>query len=207
VEPSGSNTSEAVRSVLLGVHHRAKNISHFLLGREYDREARGEVLRMAAFFEGEAARLRGIVKSTALPRVEPEADRNPIPNFGECYDCRNQAVWYMVRNEVWGEAWPDYLKLRTQLRLQNQGKPVHLLLCFKCLSKRLGRELTIDDFDLNIVSNHGILLGFELGIQYEMGHRQGVGNLCGSGSTPGTLDSSGADPQGAVEAPQDQPQA
>lgn len=192
-----------LRAVLLGVHHKAKNISQFLVGKEYDKLVREEAFRMADFFEGEAARLRGILKSTSRPRepqVAPGAVLDPIPQPGQCYDCRKQTPMYMARNDVWGEAWPGYLKLRTQLILQNQGVRVHLLLCFGCLSKRLGRALTIDDFDLDIICNQGIRLGFELGQHYEMGHRQGVGVVCGSGITSGTLDSSGADTERAVEA-------
>jgi hypothetical protein len=35
----------------------------------------------------------------------------------------------------------------------------------------LRRELTIDDFDLKLPINHGILIGFKIGLRHEVGHR------------------------------------
>ena len=100
--------------------------------------------------------------------MDPE--RPPVANPGECYDCRHQSPMYMVRNPVWTAAWPEYRKLRSGLKAEHPDKEVHLLLCFPCLEYRLKRKLTIDDFDLNIAINHGILKGFEIGLLHAMGH-------------------------------------
>jgi hypothetical protein len=77
----------------------------------------------------------------------------------------------MVRDSVWLTAWPDYLKLKDLLKADHPGENAHLLLCFPCLEARLRRKLTIDDFDLNIPINYGILLEFLIGLSHEMGHR------------------------------------
>jgi hypothetical protein len=76
----------------------------------------------------------------------------------------------MVRNSVWDAAWPEYHRLRAALKAQHPGVRFYLLLCFPCLEARLKRKLTIDDFNLNIAINHGILLGFEIGLRHAMGH-------------------------------------
>lgn len=102
-----------------------------------------------------------------------------------CVDCGGYGGDYMVRHEVWLAAWPDYEEVRAKLapelrarveRLdQNAVRRApdgetpkshgrgYLLLCCDCLEKRLGRELTIADFDLRIPVNTGIAFGFRLG--------------------------------------------
>jgi hypothetical protein len=72
----------------------------------------------------------------------------------------------MVHDEVWLAAWPTYPEERRALIRANKGVPgarTHLLLCFDCLSKRLGRPLRIADFDLDVPINAGIRLGIVLG--------------------------------------------
>ena len=55
---------------------------------------------------------------------------------------------YMVRESIWKEAFPDYLLVRDHLRQQKVRSKGFwaVVLCPECLSKRLGRPLTLDDF-------------------------------------------------------------
>lgn len=198
-EPN-DNPVSAIRTILVGVLHRAKNISLFMDGHEFDKTVRQETLRTASFLETEVESLRKVLRDYN--------NTNTIQKkMGECYDCTSTQDWYMLRDEVWNQAWPeDYSKLRTRLTLENQGKRVFICLCYDCLEKRLGRSLTIDDFDLGLPINSGIRMGFKLGLRDEMGHRQGVSVVCGSGSAGGALDSSDTSSQVPVEAEQDQTQ-
>lgn len=125
-------------------------------------------------------------------------DSRPLPRWGECYDCRRQSPMYMVRNPVWAAAWPEYRRLRAYLKVEHPDENVYLLLCFPCLEARLKRKLTIDDFDLNIAINHGILLGFEIGLSHAMGHRQGTDSAHGSGGPSGEVDHHGHTHQGCL---------
>lgn len=83
-------------------------------------------------------------------------------NCGDCHDCGGYAQ-YMVRGEIWGQAFPDYAQVRVQLieRLDRRFKGLDL--CFSCLAIRLGRVLTIEDFDLTIPVNSAVVFGIQLG--------------------------------------------
>jgi hypothetical protein len=98
----------------------------------------------------------------------------------QCLDCKTACLPdYMVKNHVWDQAVPDYKHLKTVLKEQFPGTESPPLgcsawaknwdhracvqLCFECLEQRLGRSLTIEDFDLQIPVNLGVRLGFELG--------------------------------------------
>jgi hypothetical protein len=65
----------------------------------------------------------------------------------------------MVKDDIWHAAWPDYSEQRA--RASAEGKRVFLLLCFDCLSKRLGRVLCMEDF-APVPINRAIRLGYEL---------------------------------------------
>lgn len=102
-----------------------------------------------------------------------------------CWDCGGQCPAYLVHNDVWQKAWPDRMPIRDQLarlatemfpnawrRDANTGRvSISICLCFPCLSRRLGRELYIDDFqELNrhgrpLPINASLFLGFQLGQQ------------------------------------------
>ena len=101
------------------------------------------------------------------------ADPEVMDARWHCHDCKGGNHDYMVKKEVWLQAWPTYheehkallaeiRQARKEGRTNGRG---HLLLCFNCLKKRLGRPLTVDDFDLDIIINDGIKLGVKLGLQ------------------------------------------
>jgi hypothetical protein len=61
---------------------------------------------------------------------EPEIDRRF--HCGDCDKCTSSiGEYYMVRNEIWAASGLE----------PNDG-----MLCLRCLERRLGRELTLDDF-------------------------------------------------------------
>jgi len=90
-----------------------------------------------------------------------------------CFDCDSNTTLYSVHDHVWLKAWPDYQedKARVVTRYGEyivdayEGTKRHpmncLCLCFDCLEKRLGRPLTIDDFD-GTRANDGIRFGHSL---------------------------------------------
>lgn len=83
-------------------------------------------------------------------------------NSGDCHDCGGYAQ-YMVRGGTWDQAFPDYAQVRVQL-VELLGTHFHGLdLCFSCLTIRLGRALTTEDFDLTIPVNSAIVFGIQLG--------------------------------------------
>ena len=85
-----------------------------------------------------------------------------------CFDCLNFDGEYSVSDKVWLQAWPyarDHQRLMKRRALQLGLDPkivVRQRLCFTCLEARLGRKLTIDDFQL-VPINAGIRFGFQLG--------------------------------------------
>lgn len=92
-----------------------------------------------------------------------------LPDDGtrlRCYDCRRASGSYMVKDKVWREAWPDYAVLKRSLVRRYKGTPewfrAHLVLCLGCLERRLGRNLTQDDFDLSLPINEGVALGLRM---------------------------------------------
>lgn len=82
-----------------------------------------------------------------------------------CYDCRRDCGSYMVHDEVWDRAWPGYHQLRRELRAKYPVSKYGfwgLVLCFKCLERRLGRPLVLGDFTKAVI-NQPIVFGFGLG--------------------------------------------
>lgn len=80
----------------------------------------------------------------------------------------------MVQNDVWFMAWPDYAEQKREVvRIHGRGTPLsHLVLCFGCLEKRLGRLLVPSDFDLRVSINRGIALGLRMaGVPASHGHQ------------------------------------
>lgn len=69
----------------------------------------------------------------------------------KCMECHVNTLgtshYYMVRNELWKEITSKKFKGH----LHEKG-----MLCLNCVEKRLGRKLTLDDFDLNIPVNYNI---------------------------------------------------
>lgn len=72
-----------------------------------------------------------------------------------CYDCSHYPPSYMVLDEVWERAVPDYREQRKSRRFN---------LCFSCLESRLGRELTVRDFQ-EVPVNQGIFFGYLMGVR------------------------------------------
>jgi len=68
-----------------------------------------------------------------------------------CIDCNINGFNYMVKNEVWEKAIPNYNELR---KVPEEVNPV--CLCIPCLEKRLNRKLTKDDFT-DVPINRSIL--------------------------------------------------
>lgn len=71
-----------------------------------------------------------------------------------CIDCLKSACIYNIHYMVYPEVWKA-AGLETK-----DG-----YLCIPSLESRLGRKLTIKDFDLNLSINSAIKLGYELGRQ------------------------------------------
>ena len=74
-----------------------------------------------------------------------------------CNDCGSYVNTYMVKNEIWDKAWPDWRAIRAVLATKHndtkQKNTICLNLCLPCLSHRLGRKLNINDFDWSIPIN------------------------------------------------------
>jgi hypothetical protein len=71
----------------------------------------------------------------------------------------------MVQDAIWLKALPNYSELKTKaIRAFNQGERANpwVLLCFKCLRKKLGRPLRISDFKLRAPINELLLMGIGL---------------------------------------------
>jgi hypothetical protein len=66
-------------------------------------------------------------------------------NVSNCADCGVGTIqlgeWYMVRDDVWEQAW------RGQRKWWHSRVPGQEILCVGCLEKRLGRTLMACDFD------------------------------------------------------------
>lgn len=67
------------------------------------------------------------------------------PRFEQCQDCFTHVPGYMVYPEVWAEA----------------GLFIKGACCVTCLSKRLGRPITMDDFN-HTPTNYMLALGYLL---------------------------------------------
>lgn len=83
-----------------------------------------------------------------------------------CFDCPTLYPAYMVRDNVWLQAWPEYPKLRGAGRwrcgMGMTPRRRFLGLCFTCLERRLGRPLAPVDFNLDLVINAGVKLGLRM---------------------------------------------
>lgn len=88
-----------------------------------------------------------------------------------CLDCGDYDNCYRVHDEVWKLAVPDYEALKGARRASAKEKGLEgpyaraasfVGLCFVCLAKRLGREVTIDDFTRHPI-NESLRFGFALG--------------------------------------------
>ena len=96
-----------------------------------------------------------------LDQVASAEDPKPGRKAGACFDCGcgwEALQGYMVRDHLWEEAWPNYGATERLVRWLYRDPSCHalswLLLCLPCLSARLGRKLTLDDFDFTIPLNH-----------------------------------------------------
>lgn len=72
------------------------------------------------------------------------------PDLNACADCRGPNSDYMVRSEVWVQAWQD------SHSPEESTTATGLLLCLSCLERRAGRELLPEDFDLTLPINRGL---------------------------------------------------
>lgn len=83
-----------------------------------------------------------------------------------CYDCmRVTHDWYMVNDDVWRLAFPEYRQVRLSFASLPKDERPHIYLCFKDLERRLGRPLVPEDFRLELGVNTGIVQGVKMGMQ------------------------------------------
>jgi hypothetical protein len=93
--------------------------------------------------------------STFLNKVQRE---NKDPR-NTCFECLGYGHRYMVTEDVWNSAWPEYKELEVSAakelrRTWNPDGSMRLLLCFKCLSKKLGRDFVHGDFTDVPINRH-----------------------------------------------------
>jgi hypothetical protein len=66
-----------------------------------------------------------------------------------CVDCGVDALalreWYIVHDELWAMAWVG--------RIKPWHVPSQQILCVGCLERRIGRQLTADDFPDDVPLN------------------------------------------------------
>ena len=106
---------------------------------------------------------RVLAAKSFIERVEA-AGRNP--RFC-CFNCGAREESYMVMNQVWLRAWPDYWEWRRELRSllatsANTDGKMRLLLCLSCLERKLGRPLVVSDFT-DVPINDKIFIGVRIG--------------------------------------------
>jgi len=77
-----------------------------------------------------------------------------------CLDCEQATEYYMVSNEVWLEAIPDYREIKQERKQKHPPKCTqrHVMLCLGCLTLRLGRPLRRLDFPSHIRLNRENIL-------------------------------------------------
>jgi hypothetical protein len=75
----------------------------------------------------------------------------------DCEDCGQNGHGYMLHTKVWEEA----LKPAEREGVHH-GSKAHMMLCPACVSERLDRPLTPDDFDPKYPINWPIFCAFEL---------------------------------------------
>lgn len=93
--------------------------------------------------------------------TEEELKKDIIANFKKrhgCVDCGAEDS-YMLRNEVWREAFPNYVEVKKQRKLEDPKN--HTCVCIPCVEKRLGRDLRITDF-VEAPINRNIFLGYRI---------------------------------------------
>jgi hypothetical protein len=84
----------------------------------------------------------------------------------KCYDCARPCGEYIVKDEVWRAAWPDYYALKRRLLQEyptmEERWHTYLQLCYRCFIIRLGRPLVLADFRMETPCNDGIRIGLLL---------------------------------------------
>jgi hypothetical protein len=86
-----------------------------------------------------------------------------------CFDCLDRNNGYTVHDRLWDLAWPHHeehrqaMHMRAEQLNQQHRKMVRQFLCLPCLEVRLGRSLTIDDFD-DVPINRALRFGYRLGL-------------------------------------------
>ncbi len=90
-------------------------------------------------------------------------------NTFPCIDCNNTTEFYMLEDEVWLAAVPDYHARRYQQ---------HVYCCLSCVETRLGRKLTTKDFT-NAKINSALFWGYSLAKRerFEEGGSYGISIL------------------------------
>ena len=76
-----------------------------------------------------------------------------------CNDCEEPiSAGYMVLPAVWQQAWDDHAEPSAE-------RDRHL--CLTCLQGRLGRGLELNDFNLMLPINQGILWGYSISARWK----------------------------------------
>ena len=78
-----------------------------------------------------------------------------------CFDCGKDDGCYMIRDEVWNQAVPNYREIKRALREIAKIRG-YFCLCIDCLELRIGRPVGVKDFDLSMPANYNIALGMKL---------------------------------------------
>jgi hypothetical protein len=74
--------------------------------------------------------------------------KRPARKPAECHDC--------------GEDWPEFFRVHNAVWKEAVGAEWRLILCVSCLEERLGRRLTIADFDAKAPVNEMLFYGYTL---------------------------------------------
>lgn len=114
----------------------------------------------------EATRKRTLAKKPCS-RCKGTGVRHPEDTGKQfnCWDCKLVHDSFMVKNEIWRQAFPDYVEQKRKLKEKHGLERPFLVtihLCFRCLEKRLRRKLVPEDFNLLLPINHGIALGMTM---------------------------------------------
>jgi hypothetical protein len=83
--------------------------------------------------------MMGFYKNRAGKRIEMPHWPVALSNCADCgVGTHSTGEWYMVRNEIWAQAWAGRRKPHHDL-------PGQEILCIGCLEKRIGRTLVASD--------------------------------------------------------------
>lgn len=140
-----------------------------LVGVAYDELTLEEASGLRSWRRCSKTRRRAVARRILWPAVCLDRDEHH-PNVNT-----SGSLHYMVKNEVWLQAVPDYLAIRQRRTLEQRADyKAHwkdhkfrfnaishgwVLLCPACLVRRLGRRLTPEDFtDALINSEPGALM-------------------------------------------------